>query len=58
MNEQETIQDLLKTLKAIDKRAKNAYKMRPGHDEDIAMIGMMAENAVLKLDPSYDYKPA
>lgn len=49
MNEQETIQDLLKTLKAIDKRAKNAYKMRPGHDEDIAMIGMMAENAVLKL---------
>lgn len=55
--EKEMIEDLIKTLKAIDRRAKTAYKARPGHDEEIAMIGMMAETAVLRLDPSYDYKP-
>lgn len=55
--EKEVIEDLLKTLKAIDRRAKNAYKARSGHDEEIAMLGMMVENAVLRVDPSYDYKP-
>jgi hypothetical protein len=53
----DTIEDLLNTLKAIDRRAKQAYASRSGHDEDISMIGMMAENAILKIDPQYNYKP-
>lgn len=52
-----TIEDLIKTLKAIDRRARTAYKAsKLVHDEDLAMIGMMAENAILKVEPEYNGK--
>jgi hypothetical protein len=53
---QEQAQEMLKTLKAIDRRARTTYKERPGHDEDVAMIGMMAENAIINVDEGYDGK--
>ena len=51
---QEQAQEMLRTLMAIDRRARTTYKARVGHDEDIAMIGMMAENAILKVDEGYN----
>lgn len=53
MNKDQQIEDLLRTLKAIDRRARRAYKDRSGHDDDLATIGMMAENSILKVEPNY-----
>lgn len=50
---QEQAQQMLKTLKAIDKRSRTAYQSRPGHDEDISMIGMIAETAILNIEEDY-----
>lgn len=55
--DEELINYFVKTLKTIDRRAKTTYRARPGHDEDVAMIGMIAENAILEVDPNYAYKP-
>ena len=41
-------QDLIKALETINRRAQEAYKSRAGHDDELATIGMIAENALLR----------
>lgn len=41
-------QAMLEALKKIEQRAQRVYAMRPGHDEEIVMIGMIAESAIAK----------
>lgn len=55
MTDKETIEDLITTLKAIDRRARIVYQNTPVANSDgVSTIGMMAENAILKVEPEYD----
>ena len=44
---QKQIAILTNALEVIHRRAKETYKMRPYHDEEISFMGMVAENALI-----------
>lgn len=56
IKQEKQIQELITSLKSIDRACKIAFMDRDV-DPVVVRAGTIAENAILKIEPDYDYKP-